>query len=91
MLGSVKKSISLIMNSGIDYEFRTTVVPSIHSEKEIEEIAKQIKDAKMFILQKFLPENALDAKLKKLKTQNDDEMEKLAESARKYVKNVKWR
>ena len=91
MLENVKKSISLIMQSDLEYEFRTTVVPSIHTEKDIEEIAKHIKDANLFILQKFLPENVLDSKLKKLKTQNDDEMEKLAEIARKYVKNVKWR
>jgi pyruvate formate lyase activating enzyme len=91
MLENVKKSISLIMQSDLEYEFRTTVVPSIHSEKDIEEIANHIKDAKLFILQKFLPENALDSKLKKLKTQNDDEMKKLAEIARKYVKDVKWR
>jgi pyruvate formate lyase activating enzyme len=91
MLENVKKSISLIMNSDIDYEFRTTVVPTIHSEKDIEEIAKHIKDANLFVLQKFLPENALDNKLKKLKTQTDDEIEKLVEIARKYVKNVQWR
>jgi pyruvate formate lyase activating enzyme len=91
MLEKVKKSISLIMDSGMEYEFRTTVVPSIHSEKDIEEIAKSIKGADLLVLQKFLPENALDAKLKKLKTQSDEEMEKLVNITRKYVKDVKWR
>ncbi len=91
MIENVKKSISLIMCSDLDYEFRTTVVPSLHSEKDIEEIAKYVKDANLLVLQKFLPENALDNKLKKLKTQNDEEMEKLANIARKYVKNVSWR
>jgi pyruvate formate lyase activating enzyme len=91
MLEKVKKSISLIMDSDLNYEFRTTVVPSIHSEKDIEEIAKYVKDANLLVLQKFLPENALDNKLKKLKTQTDDEMEKLANISRKYVKNVSWR
>jgi pyruvate formate lyase activating enzyme len=91
MLEKVKKSISLIMDSGMEYEFRTTVVPGLHSEKDIEEIAKYVKDANLLVLQKFLPENALDSKLKKLKTQSDEEMEKLAIIARKYVKNVIWR
>jgi len=91
MLEKVRKSISLIMNSGLEYEFRTTVVPGLHSENDIEEIAKYIKNAKLFVLQKFLPENALDSKLKKLKTQTDEEMEKLAIIAREYVRNVKWR
>jgi len=90
-LKNVKESISLIMNSDLNYEFRTTVVPGMHSEKDIEEIAKYITDANLFVLQKFLPENALDVKLKKLKTQSDEEMQKLAEIAQKYVKNVKWR
>jgi len=91
LIEKVKKSISLIMDSEIDYEFRTTVVPTMHSEKDIEEIAKYVKNANSLILQKFLPENALDSKLKKLKTQSDEEMEKLANAARKYVKNVSWR
>lgn len=90
-LKNVKESISLIMNSSLDYEFRTTVVPSLHSDEDIEEIAKYIKGAELFVLQKFLPENALDDKLKKLKTQTDEEMQKLAEIAQRYVKNVKWR
>jgi pyruvate formate lyase activating enzyme len=91
MLERVKKSILLIMKSNLEYEFRTTVVPSVHSEKDIEEIAKHIRGAKLFVLQKFLPDNALDDKLKKLKTQSNEEMEKLAKIAEKYVKNVKWR
>jgi len=91
MLEKVKKSISLIMKSELDYEFRTTIVPTLHSENDVEEIAKYIKDANLFVLQRFLPENALDEKLRKLKTQSDDEMKKFAEIAGKYVKNVKWR
>jgi pyruvate formate lyase activating enzyme len=90
-LKNVKESISLIMNSGLGYEFRTTVVPGLHSDEDIEEIAKYIKGAELFVLQKFLPENALDSKLKKLKTQTDEEMQKLAEIAQRYIKNVKWR
>jgi pyruvate formate lyase activating enzyme len=90
-LENVKKSISLIMNSGLNYEFRTTVVPGLHSEGDIEEIAKYIKVADLFVLQKFLPENAFDSKLKKLKTQSDEEMQRLAEIAQRYVKKVTWR
>lgn len=90
-LENVKRSISLVMNSELDYEFRTTVVPGLHSDEDIEEIAKYIKGANLFVLQKFLPENALDTKLKKLKTQSDEEMQKLAEIAQHYVKKVTWR
>jgi len=91
VLDNIKKSISLIMKSDLDYEFRTTVVPTFHSEKDIDEIANSIKGADLLVLQKFLPENALDEKLRSLKTQSDDEMKKLAEIAGKHVKNVIWR
>ncbi len=91
VLENVKKSISLIMNSGLNYEFRTTVVPGVHSEKDVEEISKYVKGANLLVLQKFLPEHALDEKLRKLKTQSDDEMKKLAEISGKHVKNVIWR
>jgi anaerobic ribonucleoside-triphosphate reductase activating protein len=37
----IKESISLIMNSGLDYEFRTTVVKSQLSPEDIVEIGKQ--------------------------------------------------
>jgi pyruvate formate lyase activating enzyme len=91
LVKNVKESISVIMNSGLDYEFRTTVVPIMHTEKDVEEMAKSIKGAELYVLQRFLPENAMDEKLKKLKTQSDDEMQKLADVAKKYVKNVKFR
>ena len=91
VLKSVKTSIFIIMNSGLDYEFRTTVVPTLHSEGDVEEIAKYIKGANSFVLQRFLPEKALDEKLRKLKTQSDEEMQKLVDVAKKYVSNVKFR
>ena len=33
-LDKIKKSIQIIKDSGIDYEFRTTVVPSLHRSEE---------------------------------------------------------
>jgi pyruvate formate lyase activating enzyme len=88
---NVIDSISIIMKSEIDYEFRTTVVPGLHSEKDVESIAKSIKGAKLFVLQRFVPDKAMDDDLKKLKTQSDEEMQKIASAANKYVSNVKVR
>jgi pyruvate formate lyase activating enzyme len=36
-LEKIRRSVEIIKNSGIDYEFRTTVVPKILGKKEIEE------------------------------------------------------
>lgn len=54
-LEDIKKSIKIIMESGLDYEFRTTVVPGLHTEEDIIEIAKEIRGAKKYYLQQFRP------------------------------------
>lgn len=53
-MDKIKESISIIMNSRIDYEFRTTLVAEYHSKESIEEMAKLIKGAKKLYLQKFV-------------------------------------
>lgn len=51
--GNVKASIDIIMNSGIDYEFRTTICKELLNLKDIADIAEEIKDSKRFIIQNF--------------------------------------
>lgn len=66
-LEKIKKSIELVKNSGVDYEFRTTVVPLMHTKEDILQIAKDIYPAKKYFLQNFKPEKTIDQKLAKLK------------------------
>lgn len=51
----IKKSISLLINSGITFEFRTTVVKELHSIDDFVEIADMIKGAKKYYLQSYKP------------------------------------
>lgn len=50
---NIKKSIHLIMNSGIDYEFRTTYVKEFHDEQSAHGIGQLIKGAKNYYIQSF--------------------------------------
>jgi len=61
----IKLSVELIMRSGIPYEFRTTVVPGLHTEKDFEAIAKWIKGARAYYLQEYREGTILDPNLKK--------------------------
>ena len=47
------ESINLIMNSGVRYEFRTTVVGELHTVEDIKEIANIISGADGYFLQSF--------------------------------------
>ena len=48
------RSIEIIKNSGIDYEFRTTVVRELHERSDFESIGKMIEGAKAYFLQSFV-------------------------------------
>lgn len=54
-----KESANIIMNSWVDYEFRTTVVKWYHDEEIIKEIWEQIKWAQKRFLQNFEDKNIL--------------------------------
>lgn len=47
------KSIDILMNSNVPYEFRTTCVKGIHTENDFYEIRDMIKGAKKYFLQDY--------------------------------------
>jgi len=51
---NIKKSIEILRNSGVNYEFRTTLVKEFHSEESIREMRDLVKGAKKIYLQKFV-------------------------------------
>jgi pyruvate formate lyase activating enzyme len=56
----IERSVSLIINSGLPNEFRTTVVKSLTSFDDLREIAKSIKGADNYFIQKFVPAKKLN-------------------------------
>lgn len=88
-LKSVLESIEFLKTSGIDYEFRTTLVNEFHTDEDIELLGKLVSGAKRFYLQHFVDkgtciQNGLHEvpKEKALKYQN---------LLKKYVKNTELR
>jgi len=50
---TIRESISIIENSGIDYEFRTTVVKELHTEKDFREISEMLSAKSPYYIQSF--------------------------------------
>ena len=93
-LGKVKETVGILLNSEVDYEFRTTVVPTLHSEKDIEKISRDIRGCKKYVLQKFdvsVRKKTLDPAFSKLKPFTDEEMKVFLTAARENVPNAKIR
>ena len=56
----VRDSIDLLMEGRVDYEFRMTVVPALHRASDLKRVAEQIKGARRFVLQNYVPRDTLD-------------------------------
>jgi pyruvate formate lyase activating enzyme len=84
-LEKIESSIDIIKSSGINYEFRTTVVPGIHTKKDILEIAKALRKPKKYVLQQFAPFHAWDEKLRDVKPYDNEVIEDMAEACSKHV------
>ena len=87
------ESISLITRAAPSYEFRTTIVPTFHIPKDIEQIAKYaIKGAKKYVIQNFRPcDSLIDHNLASLKPFSQTELEAFAEAAKPFVQRVTFR
>jgi pyruvate formate lyase activating enzyme len=99
---SIVQSMRLIMRSGIPLEFRTTVVPRLHTKSKMVILAKQLKeemqrcrDAEMqrlkWYLQTFQPKNCLDPEFNKIKPYSQKEMEEILAAVRKYILGAELR
>ncbi len=84
----ILKSILLIMNSRVDYEFRTTVVKSQLSYDDFEKIGEMIKGAKRYYLQKFVPSKTFDENMMNEITYSNKEFEEIKDILSKYIENV---
>lgn len=56
---AVSESVKLIMSSGVDYEFRTTVVPELFKMDDALKIGQWLRGAKRYYLQNFNTENKI--------------------------------
>ena len=83
----IKLSVEIIRNSKIPYEFRTTVVPGIHKEKDFEKIAKWIRGSRAYYLQEYRETKILDSNLKKITKGKSIDLEKIKNKIEKNFEN----
>jgi len=69
---SIEKSIKILKQNRVDYEFRTTVVPTVLEKQDILKIAKWIGGPNVkYYLQNFRAEKTIDPKFEKIKPYSD--------------------
>ena len=85
-LNLIKQSISYIMNSGIDYEFRTTVVSEFHEANDFHSIGQLIQSAQKYYLQSFTDRDTVP--FENLHAPSKEQLIEYANIAKKYINNV---
>lgn len=84
-LEDVRKSMQLLLNSGLPFEFRTTCCPEL-SEDDLIGMARQLSGTPLWVLQRFIvPEEYKD---KNLKFFSQHQLEEIAERCCEFVKTT---
>jgi pyruvate formate lyase activating enzyme len=91
-LEKVKESIRILIDSTIEYEFRTTVVSPFLNEEDIKQICYSLKGCKKYVLQNFIVPIGSTILNKNLsKSVKKEEMQKLLTAAKQIIPNSKIR
>ena len=88
----IEKSIEIIKNSTVDYEFRTTIVPTLLIKEDIIDIGKWLKGSKKFYLQQLKTDIPLiSPKLTKAVPYAKEELIKILEDIKPYFETCEVR
>jgi len=92
LISKIGETIDLLLMDRVQYEFRTTVVPGLHDERDIEEICQRIKGCRKYILQNYKGDvETIDPKFKGLELFSEEKIRAFLITAKKVVPNTKLR
>ncbi len=84
----IAKSISILKQNRVEYEFRSTLLQEIHTPEILERMAKLTDGAEKVYLQKFRPAVTLKPEFANHHPFSDEVMEDIAKQFRNYAKQV---
>jgi len=81
----IQKSIDILKRGKVDYELRSTILPKLHTKEDIVNMAKWIRNAKVYYLQQFRPEKTIDPEYEQYKPFSQEELKSIQKECSKYV------
>ena len=83
----IEKSVEFLKQGGVDFEFRTTCVPGVHTKEEFAEIAKWIGGPNVkYYLQSFRAEKTIDPAFEKIHPFEDKFLKEIAQEISPHFK-----
>lgn len=86
---NIAKSIGIIKESGLDYTFRTTIVPGLVGLDDIKDMGQRLKGVKTFQIQQFVPQNTIDNTYAQIKPYSHKDIQEMVKLAETYFEKVK--
>jgi pyruvate formate lyase activating enzyme len=90
-LEKIKRSVTLLMQHNVPYEFRMTMVPTIVTHKDILQIGQWLTGAHKFYVQQFSNKICLKKALEKVGPFTVNTLEEFRTILAKYIKHVEIR
>lgn len=85
----IAESVRLIMSSGVDYEFRTTIIEPFHTDEQMREIGELINGAKRYRIQPFIPKDNLpDLRLREAKRTTPARLRRIEQLMKPFVQEI---
>jgi pyruvate formate lyase activating enzyme len=85
------RTIEILKTGKVEYEFRTTVVPTFVDDKDVVKIGELVEGARAFAFQQFIPDDTMDKSFAAIKPYSREKIAGFAESIRKFAENTMLR
>jgi pyruvate formate lyase activating enzyme len=89
--GKDRKNTKGEMKKGIDYEFRMTVVPTLHTKDDLKKIGELLKGSKKIVLQQFSNKVVYNPKFSSIKPYSRQEMNNFKDMMKPYADSIEVR
>jgi pyruvate formate lyase activating enzyme len=95
-MDDIEESIKILKNSDIDFEFRTTCAPGVHTTDDLARMAKWIGEEipgrkPKYFLQNFRPERTIDPKFESLRPFPPEFFKEAGEKIKPFVPDCRLR
>ncbi|MCW3981826.1 MAG: anaerobic ribonucleoside-triphosphate reductase activating protein [Candidatus Bathyarchaeota archaeon] len=92
LLAEVDSTIDALLGTSAPYELRTTLVPTLHTTQDVEDICNRVRGCKRLVLQNFkCGVETLDPRFSNISPFSEKEMGEFLKLARRIVPNTFWR
>ncbi len=87
----LRETVAILKQASVEVEFRTTCIPHLVAEAEIDAMGELLRGASLWVLQQYVPLHAMVEEWQHFDVYRPEQLYDLAERAGKYVDQIQVR